>query len=111
MAAGTGIPVQCQRYRLAPATPDHLTEALTRQFIRWATARVAIEISSSVLRGNGTAQLLAPVTRLEHWDRYIAGHFAGEDKCVPDEHGRTFFSSSWRDQQGRRLILIFEDCC
>jgi hypothetical protein len=45
------------------------------------------------------------------WDRHIGGHVDdGTGRCSPDQRGFTYQVSSWRDRQGRRMILISEVC-
>ena len=91
-----------------PSTPKRLTEEAAKRFVRRSSARVAIERTPPDIY---EIEWLDPATQKEYWDRHITGHVNdGTARCTPDEQGLTYHVSSWRDQQGNRMILISEIC-
>lgn len=75
---------------------------------RGLSARVAIERTPPDIY---EIEWLDPATQKEYRDRHITGHVNdGTARCTPDEQGLTYHVSSWRDQQGNRMILISEIC-
>ena len=96
------------RHRWTPSTPKRLTEEAAKRFVRRSSARVAIERTPPDIY---EIEWLDPATQKEYWDRHITGHVNdGTARCTPDEQGLTYHVSSWRDQQGNRMILISEIC-
>jgi hypothetical protein len=90
------------------ASPGQLTEAAARRFARRSSTRVALEHTPP---GTADVQWLDPESQKAWWDRCIAGHVEnGTDRCTPDQDGLTYHVSSWRDPDGRRLLLISEIC-
>lgn len=91
-----------------PSTPKRLTEEAAKRFVRRSSARVAIERTPPDIY---EIEWLDPASQKEYRDRHITGHVNdGTARCTPDEQGLTYHVSSWRDQQGNRMILISEIC-
>lgn len=86
--------------------PRRLEETDARRYVLRASALVAVEASATF-----ELTWLDPADRKPYWTEHVAGHVEDDARSAePNDDGLTYAATMWRDDAGRRLVLLSEQC-